>query len=104
MTKAAENMAQQDMYDIVRSPIITEKATRLAENNQVVFEVRKDATKPQIAASIEAIFKVKVLAVNTLTIKGKTKFFKGRRGRRSDYKKAMVTLAAGQTIDMSNGI
>ncbi|MDI9348439.1 MAG: 50S ribosomal protein L23 [Candidatus Symbiobacter sp.] len=104
MTKAAQNLAQDVIYDILRAPIITEKATRLAEFNQVVFEVRNNATKPEIAASIEAIFKVKVVSVNTLNIKGKTKFFKGRRGRRSDYKKAMVTLAPGQTIDMSIGI
>lgn len=104
MTKATKNLPQNVAYDIIRAPIITEKATRLAENNQVVFEVRADATKPEIAASIEAIFKVKVLAVNSLVVKGKTKYFKGRVGRRSDYKKAMVTLAPGQSIDMSNGV
>jgi large subunit ribosomal protein L23 len=91
-------------FDTVLSPVITEKSTRLAEHNQVVFRVRKDATKPEIKAAVEALFSVKVTAVNTMNQKGKVKRFRGRPGRRSDVKKAIVTLAEGQTIDVTTGI
>ena len=87
-------------YDTILRPIITEKATIANENGQVTFAVAIDATKPQIKAAVEMLFSVKVVAVNTIVQKGKTKTFKGRFGRRSDMKKAMVTLADGQNIDL----
>ena len=87
-------------YDTILRPIITEKATIANENGQVTFAVAIDATKPQIKAAVEMLFSVKVVAVNTIVQKGKTKTFKGRLGRRSDVKKAMVTLADGQNIDL----
>lgn len=91
-------------YDVIVSPVITEKATMVSEHNQVVFNVAPKATKPQIKAAIEALFGVKVKAVNTTTRKGKVKRFKGIVGRQSDVKKAIVTLAEGQTIDVSTGL
>jgi large subunit ribosomal protein L23 len=91
-------------YDIIISPVITEKATRLSESNQVVFRVPLDATKPQIAKAVETLFKVKVTAVNTLRVKGKTKAFRGHRYERSDIKKAVVTLAEGHQIDVTTGL
>ena len=87
-------------YDIVLRPIITEKATIANENGQVTFAVAINATKPQIKAAVEMLFNVKVMAVNTMVQKGKAKTFRGRPGRRSDMKKAMVTLAEGQNIDL----
>ena len=97
-------MAAVRHYDTILSPIITEKATMLSEQNKVVFRVAKDATKPQIAEAIENLFKVSVVKVNTLNVKGKTKRFRGREGRRSDVKKAIVTLAEGQSIDITTGL
>jgi large subunit ribosomal protein L23 len=91
-------------YDVIRSPIITEKATRLSEQNKVVFRVADDASKDEIAAAVEELFKVKVTKVNTLNVKGKTKRFRGVAGRRSDIKKAIVTLADGQSIDITTGL
>jgi len=91
-------------YDVILSPVITEKATLLSEQNKVVFKVAQDSTKDEIAAAIEELFKVKVTKVNTLNVKGKTKRFRGRPGRRSDVKKAIVTLAEGQSIDISTGL
>jgi large subunit ribosomal protein L23 len=91
-------------YDVILSPVITEKATKLTEVNQVVFRVTLDATKPAIAKAVEALFKVKVKAVNTQRIKGKTKMSRGRPYKRSDYKKAIVTLAEGQQIDITTGL
>ena len=91
-------------FDVIVSPIITEKATRILENNQVAFKVATDATKPQIKSAIEAIYSVKVVGVNTVNIKGKNKVFKGIRGKRASIRKAMVTLAEGQTIDLSSGV
>ena len=91
-------------YDTIVAPVITEKATIASESNQVVFKVSRDATKPQIKAAVEALFDVKVTAVNTLTAKGKTKRWKGRPYTRSDVKKAIVTLAEGQTIDITEGL
>ena len=87
-------------YDKILRPIITEKATMANENGQITFAVSIDATKPEIKAAIEMLFDVKVKAVNTIMQKGKTKAFRGRLGRRSDMKKAMVTLAEGQNIDL----
>ena len=91
-------------YDVIVSPVITEKATARSEHNQVVFRVRKDATKPQIKEAVERLFDVKVKSVNTLVTKGKVKIFKGTRGQRSDVKKAVVTLVEGQTIDVTTGL
>jgi large subunit ribosomal protein L23 len=91
-------------FDTIVSPIITEKATLLSEHNKVVFRVAENATKDQIANAVEALFKVTVTKVNTLVTKGKTKRFKGIMGRRSDVKKAIVTLAAGQSIDITTGL
>ena len=91
-------------YDVILSPVITEKATLLSEQNKVVFRVAQDSTKDESAAAIEELFKVKVTKVNTLNVKGKTKRFRGRPGRRSDVKKAIVTLAEGQSIDISTGL
>jgi large subunit ribosomal protein L23 len=96
--------ALDTLYGVILAPVITEKATRVSEHNQVVFRVRQDASKPQIRAAVEGLFKVKVKAVNTITVHGKAKIFRGRRGLRSDYKKAIVSLAAGQTIDVTTGI
>ena len=92
------------LYDVIVSPVITEKATALSEQNKVVFRVRPEATKPQIKEAVEKLFEVKVLSVNTLVTKGKTKVFRGRKGQRSDVKKAVVTLEAGQTIDVTTGL
>jgi large subunit ribosomal protein L23 len=91
-------------YDVIKSPAITEKATMLSANNQVVFNVARHATKPQIKAAVEKLFGVKVEAVNTLVRKGKFKRFKGRAAMQSDVKKAVVTLAEGQTIDVMTGL
>ncbi|MBZ4689943.1 50S ribosomal protein L23 [Cereibacter changlensis] len=91
-------------YDVIRKPIITEKATMASEANAVVFQVAMDATKPAIKEAVEAIFGVKVKAVNTTITKGKVKKFKGRLGVRSDKKKAYVTLEEGNTIDVSTGL
>ena len=91
-------------YDVIVAPHITEKATLLSEHNAVVFKVADDATKPQIKAAVEALFGVKVSGVNTLTQKGKTKRWKGKPYKRSDVKKAVVTLAAGQSIDITEGV
>jgi large subunit ribosomal protein L23 len=92
------------MYDVILAPVVTEKSTRVSEHNQIVFKVRKDATKPEIKKAVEGLFGVKVTAVNTLVQKGKMKRFRGRVGFRSDVKKAIVTLAEGQSIDVTTGI
>ena len=103
-TQAKPLISKERMYQTVLSPLVTEKATALSERNQVVFKVALDATKPQIKAAVEGLFGVKVLAVNTMVMKGKTKRFRGREGRRSDWKKAMVRLAEGQSIDLTTGL
>jgi large subunit ribosomal protein L23 len=92
------------LYDVIVSPVVTEKATSASEHNQVVFKVRKDATKPQIKAAVEKIFGVKVKSVNTLIRMGKIKRFKGTVGQQSDVKKAVVTLIEGETIDITTGL
>ena len=97
-------MSKEKHYDIIRSPVITEKSTLLSENNQVMFNVAKTATKPEIKKAVEALFEVKVSAVNTLNRKGKTKRFRGIFGRQSDVKKAIVTLEEGQSIDVTTGL
>lgn len=91
-------------YDVIVAPIITEKATLASEQNQVVFRVAPDATKPQIKAAVEALFSVKVKKVSTLIRKGKTKRFRGIKGKQSDVKKAVVTLVEGQAIDVTTGL
>jgi large subunit ribosomal protein L23 len=91
-------------YDTIIAPVITEKSTMLSEHNKVVFQVAKDATKDEIASAVEELFKVRVVKVNTLNVKGKTKRFRGHLGRRSDIKKAVVTLQEGQTIDIATGL
>jgi large subunit ribosomal protein L23 len=97
-------MKTVEFYDIIRSPAVTEKATMCAERNQVVFNVARNATKPEIKAAVEGLFKVKVKAVNTLVRKGKTKRFRGRIGTQGDVKKAVVTLEQGHSIDVTTGL
>ena len=97
-------MTQTRSYDLILSPVITEKSTEIGIHNQVTFRVPLSATKPQIKAAIEDLFDVKVERVNTLRVKGKTKIFRGRPGRRPDLKKAIVTLAEGQSIDVTTGV
>ena len=96
--------ASERHYDVILAPVITEKATLLSEQNKVVFRVAMDSTKDEISAAVEELFKVQVLKVNTLITKGKTKRFRGRKGQRSDVKKAIVTLAEGQSIDVTTGL
>ena len=100
----AKKQADIRHYDVVLAPHITEKATMASEHNAVVFRVAGDATKPQIKAAVEALFNVTVTGVNTIVQKGKTKRWKGEAYRRSDFKKAIVTLAEGQSIDVTTGI
>ncbi len=96
--------AEPKHYDIIRQPVITEKATMASENNAVVFEVAIDSSKPEIKSAVEALFGVKVKAVNTVVTKGKNKRFRGIKGKRKDVKKAYVTLEEGNTIDVSTGL
>ena len=96
--------AKAEHYDVIVKPIITEKATMTSENNGVVFQVAKDSNKPQIKQAVEALFGVKVKAVNTTITKGKVKKFRGKTGVRNDVKKAYVTLEEGNTIDVSTGL
>ena len=91
-------------YDVILSPVITEKATMASERNQVIFKVARTATKPQIKEAVEKLFDVKVKSVNTLVRKGKTRTFKGVQGRLSDVKKAIVTLEEGHRIDVTTGL
>lgn len=97
-------VSRERMYDIISAPVITEKATMGSEWGQVTFKVPLDATKPEIKAAVEGIFSVKVKGVNTLVQKGKTKRFRGLMGKRSDWKKAVVTLEEGQAIDVTTGV
>jgi len=91
-------------HDVILAPLITEKATKLTETNQVIFRVALDASKPAIARAVEGLFKVKVKAVNTIVVKGKSKAFRGRPYTKSNFKKAIVTLEEGQQIDISTGL
>ena len=100
--KQAEANARH--YDVVLSPHITEKSTMLSEHNAVVFRVASDASKPEIKQAVEALFNVKVTGVNTIMTKGKSKRWKGKPYQRSDFKKAIVTLAEGEMIDVTSGI
>ncbi|MFS4438078.1 50S ribosomal protein L23 [Paracoccaceae bacterium GXU_MW_L88] len=95
---------KHELYDVIRRPIITEKATMASENNAVVFEVAIDANKPQIKEAVESLFNVKVKSVNTTVTKGKQKRFRGMLGRRNDVKKAYVTLEEGNSIDVTTGL
>jgi large subunit ribosomal protein L23 len=97
-------LSAERLYQVILAPVVTEKATRLNESSQVTFRVTNDATKPEIRQAVEKLFSVKVEAVNTLVMKGKTKRFRGRKGQRSDWKKAVVRLQAGQTIDLTTGL
>ena len=99
-----KSLDKEQMYQIVRSPIITEKSTIISENNQVSFRVPISATKPEIRAAIEGLFGVKVTSVNTLRQKGKVKRFRGKLGKRANSKKAVVTLAEGDAIDITAGL
>ena len=103
MSQSAKNLDPRH-YDVIRGPVITEKATMLSEHNKVVFKVAKTATKPQIKAAVEKLFDVKVKSVNTLVTEGKVKVFRGRLGQRSDVKKAVVTLEEGHSIDVTTGL
>ena len=104
MAKAPAAKVELRHYDVVVAPYITEKATMVSEHNAVVFKVANSATKPQIKAAVEALFSVNVLKVNTIVQKGKTKKWKGTPYTRSDFKKAIVRLAEGQSIDVTTGI
>ena len=94
-------MREEELYDVIRAPLVTEKSTMVSENNQVMFKVAMSATKPDIKEAIERLFNVKVLAVNTLIRKGKVRKFRGVKGQQGDFKKAIVTLEEGQTIDIT---
>ncbi len=102
--KAQVSISSERQLEVIRRPLITEKTTLLGEHNQVAFLVALDACKPEIKAAVEDLFKVKVKAVNTLIVKGKNKRTRGRPGRRSDVKKAIVTLAEGHSIDVTTGL
>jgi large subunit ribosomal protein L23 len=102
--KQVLKLSREEMYALVRAPVITEKSTMASEHNQVTFRVPLTADKRRIKAAVEGLFNVKVEAVNTLRVMGKTKRFRGRPGRRSDYKKAIVTLAEGSKIDVTTGV
>ncbi|MFP6743090.1 MAG: 50S ribosomal protein L23 [Alphaproteobacteria bacterium] len=97
-------MNSERKYDVILAPVVTEKSTQGAEYNQLTFRVTRDATKREIKAGIEELFGVKVTKVNTLNMRGKIKRFRGRLGKRADYKKAIVTLAEGERIDITTGI
>ena len=96
--------SKERIFELIRRPLVTEKTTLMSEHNQVTFEVPLDANKHEIKTAVQKLFKVKVTAVNTLRQKGKTKRFRGQPGRRSDYKKAVVTLAEGDSIDVTTGV
>ena len=97
-------MVMNNLYNIVIAPIITEKATKISEKNQYVFKVKIDSNKKEIKQAIEKLFKVKIKKIKTIKIKGKSKIFKGTKGRRSDYKKAIICLNKGENLDYSGGV
>src|SRR4029450_2912825 len=103
-SKINATVSRARMYEVIRAPLITEKTTNGSEHSQVTFKVAADATKPEIKQAVEGLFKVKVKALTTVTVKGKAKLFKGRPGGRSDWKKAIVSLAEGQKIDVTTGL
>jgi large subunit ribosomal protein L23 len=96
--------AKERYYDIILAPLVTEKSTRGSEHNQVTFKVSTDATKPEIKKAVESLFEVKVKRVNTISMDGKVKRFKGHLGRRVNWKKAIISLADGETIDIMTGV
>ncbi len=100
----AQNIENDVIYDVIHKPLITEKSTILGQFNKVTFRVRTDATKKHIKEAVEKLFNVEVKAVNTINQQGKVKRFRGRIGKRNDFKKAIVTLAEGQTIDVMGGV
>ncbi len=102
--KTATTVSEERKFQVLRRPLVTEKSTMASEHNQVAFEVSIDASKPEIKAAVEDLFKVKVKAVNTLRQQGKVKRFRGRLGQRSEVKKAYVTLEEGHSIDVTTGI
>jgi large subunit ribosomal protein L23 len=104
MAKKPQQQVKVDHYDVVLAPHITEKSTMVSEHNAVVFKVAPGASKPEIKEAVEALFGVTVTGVNTIVTKGKSKRWKGKPYRRSDFKKAIVTLAEGQTIDITEGV
>jgi large subunit ribosomal protein L23 len=104
MNKPVVKLTQAEMYDIIRRPVVTEKSTLASQHNQVTFRVPLEATKPEIKAAVEALFNVKVAGVNTLNRKGKTKRFRGVLGQQKTFKKAIVTLAEGHSIDVTTGL
>ncbi|MBE1236294.1 50S ribosomal protein L23 [Phaeovibrio sulfidiphilus] len=104
MTGEKRIISDERAFDIIRSPLVTEKTTLFGEFGQVAFKVALEASKPEIRAAVEQLYKVKVTAVNTIRVKGKTKRFRGKMGKRSDYKKAVVTLAEGHSIDVTTRI
>jgi len=97
-------MSRARMYEVIRAPLVTEKSTHQSEHSQISFKVSLDATKPEIKQAVEGLFKVKVKAVNTLRVEGKNKMFRGMRGRRSDWKKAIISLVEGEKIDLTTGL
>ena len=99
-----QTVSRSRMYEVIRAPLITEKTTNGSEHSQVTFKVAADATKPEIKQAVEGLFKVKVKAINTVTVKGKSKVFRGRPGVRSDWKKAIVSLVEGHKIDVTTGL
>src|SRR5208337_4765465 len=99
--RSETKLTRQEMFDIIRAPVITEKATNVSEHDQVIFRVPLTAPNREAKAAVEGLFNVKVTAVNTIRVMGKLKRFRGRVGRRSDYKKAVVTLGEGQRIDVT---
>ena len=101
--KAAPGI-KEAYYNVISRPVITEKATAASEHNKVIFRIRPDVTKAQVKEAVEALFKVEVISVNTLNVQGKTKMFRNMVGKRKDYKKAVVTLAKGQSIDLASGV
>ena len=101
---AAAPAVKESHYTVIKSPVITEKSTMMGEQNKLTFKIRPDASKTDVKSAVEALFKVKVTKVNTIVVEGKDKRFKGRAGKRKDYKKAIVTLAEGQSVDLSAGI
>ena len=103
-TRPKPVVTPERMYQLIVAPVITEKATVLNETGQVTFKVTLDATKPEIKTAVEKLFGVNVTAVNTVVVKGKAKRFRGRPGQRSDWKKAIVSLAEGQSIDLTTGL
>lgn len=104
MVTPKPNLSQAAMLEIIRRPHVTEKSTMGSEHNQVTFRVPLDVSKPEIKAAVEGVFKVKVDAVNTVRVEGKSKLWRGRAGKRPDFKKAIVTLAEGHKIDVTTGI